>query len=55
MNFKKIQNQRGWGLSDVIFWVLVIAVLAWLARQYLLHPEGLAPRPATHSQWEDSK
>jgi hypothetical protein len=40
---------------DLIFWAVIIAVLVWAARQYILHPEGLSPRGATHSQYEDSK
>jgi len=48
-------NERGWTFWDVLFGALVVAVLAWAAKQYILHPEGLGPRPATHSAVEDSK
>ena len=40
---------------DIIYWVVIIAVVAWAVKQYILHPEGLNPRGATHSQYEDSK
>ena len=55
VKFNPFKNQRGWGVMDVVFWVVVIAVVVWVAKQYILHPEGLNPRGATHSAMEDSK
>ena len=52
---RNIRNPRGWGFFDLVFWVVIIGVLAWAAKQYMLHPEGLNPRPVTHSPLEDSK
>jgi hypothetical protein len=50
-----LKSQRGWGFMDIIFWVVIITVLVWTAKQYILHPEGLNPRGATHSALEDTK
>ena len=55
MGLRKSMNQRGWGLVDVIFLAVVVIVLAWAVKQYILHPEGLNPRPVNHSSYEDSK
>lgn len=52
---RNIRDQQGWGLFDLLFWIVVIGVLAWAAKQYILHPEGLNPRSVTHSPLEDSK
>ena len=55
MKRNPFRNQRGWGMMDIIFWVVIIAVGYWVYQQYILHPEGLNPRGATHSQYEDRK
>lgn len=55
MKFKIIRDQKGWTFWDVLFGVLVIAILYWAAQQYMQHPEGLNPRPVNHSPLEDSK
>ncbi len=46
-------NEKGLTFWDYVFGALVVAVLAWAAKQYMLHPEGA--RPVTHSVLEDSK
>jgi hypothetical protein len=51
----KTRDQKGWGLFDLVFWVVILTALAWGIKQYILHPEALNPRPVTHSPLEDSK
>ena len=48
-------NQKGWGFFDLLFWAVILIVVAWAVNQYLLHPEGLNPRPVNHSSYEDRK
>lgn len=55
MNFKKINNEKGFGLWDLVFWVAMAAFGFWIYQQYLSHPDGLNARPATHSVYEDKK
>jgi len=55
MNFKSIQNQRGFGLKDMLFWVLAAAAGYGIFYMIRSHQEGFNARPATHSLFEDSK
>lgn len=55
MNFRIINNQKGFGFGDVVFWVLLAVFGTWLYHQYVLHPEGLNSRPVNHSAYEDKK
>ncbi|HUO58577.1 MAG TPA: hypothetical protein VMV05_10425 [bacterium] len=55
MGLGKRINQNGWGFFDLLFWAVILIVLAWAVKQYILNPGGLNPRPVNHSQYEDRK
>lgn len=53
MKTNRISNEKGLTFWDYVFGALVVAILVWAAKQYMLHPEGA--RSITHSVLEDSK
>ncbi len=55
MKFSTIKNQKGFGFWDIVFWVCLVSSGIWVYHQYLSHPDGLNPRPADHSAYEDKK
>jgi len=46
-------NQKGEGFIDKLLLAALVVFGVWAFNQYRSHPDGVKPRPATHSSYED--
>lgn len=49
-----INNQKGMGLMELVFWAGFIALIGYAAWKMYSNPDNLNSRPVSHNAYEDT-
>jgi hypothetical protein len=55
MELTRMDDEKGMGLVEMLFWAGFIALIGWAAWHLYLHPEDLRSRPVSHNAYEDTR